>query len=224
VELDELQALWQRQDAKLDRLADRMARIVQHASLAPAAGALARLRFSTWVETAVAFAAMSWLGSFSAAHVRETATLAEAIPLGICATAFLAACVLQLTVLAGINYDGPVVEVAAQIARVRLLRARTVLWSFAAGILLWAPALLVAVRAVAGREVAAAFSIPWLLANVAIGIVVVVAALAIARRMRVDAASPRLRWLIETLSGGEVRSAARTVETFLRYTEDDVAA
>jgi hypothetical protein len=224
MELDELQALWQRQDTKLDQLTDRMARIVQRASLAPAADALSRLRFWTWMEAAVAFAAMIWLGSFTATHVRETTTLAEAIPLSICAIAFLAACVVQLTVLAAIDYNGPVIEVAAQIARVRLLRARTVLWSFAAGVLLWAPALLVAVRAVAGREVAAAFSIPWLLANVAIGIVVVVASVAIARRMRIDAASPRLRWLIETLSGGEVRSAARTVEAVLRYAQDDVAA
>ena len=115
-----------------------------------------------------------------------------------------------------IEYDAPVIAIAQAVERLRLLRARKMLWILALSPLMWLPLMIVSARGLLGIDPIATLGIAYIAANAAFGAAVLAAALWIARRYG--------RYFRETLSGAEVRAASKQLAALTRYETDENAA
>lgn len=123
-----------------------------------------------------------------------------------------------------IEYDAPVIAIAQAVERLRLLRARKMLWILALSPLMWLPLMIVSARGLLGIDPIATLGIAYIAANAAFGAAVLAAALWIARRYGRSAPPAWLRYFRETLSGAEVRAASKQLAALTRYETDENAA
>jgi hypothetical protein len=218
---DDLQALWRRYDKEIASIVRFNAALFRRSSLGATQTALGRLANGLRVELVLDALTVLLIGGFEADHVREPAILAAAATLHVYAVAITIAVVVQLVALARIDYDEPVFTIARAVDRLRLLRARSAMWTLLFAPLMWPPLAIVALRGLFGLDALATFGRPWLAANVAFGLAMLGAALVLARRYGGDLPpSSPLRRAFDSLSGSTVRSAAASLDTLARYEAD----
>jgi len=217
MENDDVTAVWSNYNARLDELMQTSALLLRRSSLAATQTVLARLHRTLWFEILMNAIVVVLLGAFAADHARELSVLLASVVLDACAIAILASTVAQLSV-AGIDFEEPVIAIARKVERLKLLRARTAMWTLTLAPLMW-PALAVAgLRGLLNIEPIAAFGLPWLFANVAFGVAVLVAALWIARRYGSgERAALWFRRFSESISGNQVRAASTQLRALLQY-------
>jgi len=128
--------------------------------------------------------------------------------LDLCAILLLALRIRQLTILARIDYGAPILAMQKTLAELRIDRIRTTMLTLVVAPLLWPPLLVVGFKALLGVDAYAAFGLPWLLANLAFGVLVILVARWIARRYagRFDS-SPLAQRLMRDLAGYNLSAA-----------------
>jgi hypothetical protein len=175
VELDELKVRWQEQGQRLDAAVRLSERLLQEVVLGKAETALRRLSRLWWVGLLLNAGATLLVGSFAFDHRAEPrfSVPAAALQLGI--IALIIGGVRQLAALARIDYGAPVVEIQRRLESLRAERIRTVKWTLLLAPLAWVPLAVVGMKGLFGVDLYAAFGMPWLAANVLVGVLVIVA-------------------------------------------------
>lgn len=222
MELDDLQEMWRGYDARLDASLALNERLLRRASLGGTQTALGRLALGVRIELAADAIALLFIGGFAADHVREPGPFAAAAVLGVATLALVIALATALVAIGRIDFDAPVVAIAGSLDRLRLLRAWTVFATLAVSPLLWTPLLIVALRAFAGVDAIAAFGLPYVAANLAVGVALLAVASLVARRAGANPHAPSpYRRLLDVLAGYEVRAARKQVDALARYVAHD---
>lgn len=217
MENDDVAAVWRTFDARLDELVQTQVLQLRASSLAVTQTVFDRLRRTLWFEILMNAVAVLLLGSFAADHARELPVVLASGVLDGCAIAILASTVAQL-VLAGIDFDAPVIAIARKVERLKLLRARTAMWTLLLAPLMWPALAIVGVRAILRVDPLAVFGLPWLIANVLFGGAVLGAALWIGHRYGSGAGEASwFRRFSESISGKQVRAAAAQMHALLQY-------
>jgi hypothetical protein len=223
VELDDARALWSAYGTKLEAQSRTIARLARTSAAAAAETAVGRLARNVRVEVALDAIAVVLLGAFLADHIAERVTTLATAPLYAYALAILGASVAQAVLLARIRYDGPLLDVTQAFDRVRAIRARATFWTLVTAPLAWAPLSVVGIRLLFGPGAFSGFGgWSWVGANAAFGAVVLVAAVALARRyLAGGGGDARLVRVANVLTGASFSAAREKLAALRRYESDE---
>ena len=217
MENDDVAAVWRAFDARLDELVQTQVLQIRRSSLAETQTVVDRLRRTLWLEILMNAFVVLLLGSFAADHARELPVLLASGVLDGYAIAILASTVAQLA-LAGIDFEEPVIAIAQKVERLKLLRARTAMWALMLAPLMWPAIAIAGLRGILNVDPLAAFGLPWLIANVVFGGVVLLTALWLAQRYGSSAGEASwFRRFSESISGKQVSTATAQMHALLQY-------
>jgi hypothetical protein len=166
-DLDEMKEVWTANDKRLDQSIRLNRELLNAATLSKAHSATQRMSWALGLEAVVWFAMIVFLGSFISHHAGTLRLSLSAAALDIYAIAVLAATVRQIVALRKIDYSRPVTAIQTQLEMLRVLRIRITQRALLAGTVVWAPFLIVAVRAFLGLDILNSL---WLWVNVAFGL------------------------------------------------------
>jgi hypothetical protein len=222
MELDDLKRRLNEQDRKLDAALRLNTRSLQPSVLGKAETSLRGLSRNLWFELLVNLLAAFWLGSFLAAHILEPRFLVPAAALHLCVIALLAAGVRQLVALKAIDYSEPVVVIQKRLESLRVERIRAVTLTFLLAPLLWTPLMIVALKGLFGVDAYAALGAPFLIANLALGLLLIPLAVWISKRYEARMKrSPLVQGLMRNLAGRSLASAAAFVRSISEFEQDE---
>ncbi len=218
MELDDLKRRWQAQDPSLDAGLRLNAALLQATVLQKTRGSLRRLSLGLWVELTMNGVSVLLLGSFWFDHLREPRFLIPGLVLHLAALALLATNVRQLVALRQVDYGAPVLEIQRRLGAIRTERERAILAIFLLSPLLWTPLLIVLVRGLLGIDPYLVLGPPYLAANVAFGVALLLLGLGLARLFAPKVkASPRLSRFLHTLAGDHLNRAIGFVDSLDRF-------
>jgi hypothetical protein len=208
MDLDQMKDLWQAQDRKLDAVLEASRRRERSEHVSTVRTHLDRLRLRILAAAAADVVVLLWIGSFVGDHLREPRFLAPGAFLHLCAVAGLTATVHQWLALRRVDLGEPVLGIQRRLQQLRVLRLKELRAVLALAPLLWLPMLIVALRGFLGVDAYSRFTIPWMIANLALGVVFLAAAVWASRRFeRAATTSPGLQRLMTTLAGSSLGAA-----------------
>jgi len=209
MDLDELKQQWAEHDRKLEANLSLTRRLLTATKLNRTRSALQRMALFLAFEAAAALAVILLLGSFIGDHITAVRFVIPAVVLDIFQIATLIVLVHQIRIALHVDYSQPIVKIQAQLESLRILSIRTLLWTLVAAPLLWAPLLIVGLKAFLGLDAYTLFSPAYLLANVGVGLAVVFLAIWISKRFgHRMSRSPILQQVMRTLAGYNLNLAA----------------
>ena len=212
-DLDAMRVVWQEHDAKLDAILRLNTAQVRQHIVRRVRTRLERLSWWLGVELLVLLPFAVSLALFAYHHRQAMRFVLPAVLLLVCAIGLVAASVRQLAALAHLQLDGGVIAMQTALERLRLERLRAMLGALVLGPLVWLPMLIVVARGGLGVDVYAVTTGAWIATNLALGALVVVAAMWGAQRLRGRrGASPRLQRMLDHLSGAAVAEARRFLD------------
>ncbi len=222
MEIEELQRLWAEQDEKLDAGIRLNTRLVRESVMGKAEAATRPLSRLLWFELLFAVPAVLLIGSFLAEHVGEARFFFPALGLHLGVIALLVSGIRQLVVLRAIDYGAPILSIQKRLASLRVLRIRTVKWTFVLAPLAWTPLLIVALKGLFGVDAYTMFGARWLIANVLFGLVVIVLAVWLSRRYADRmGGSPIVQRLMRALAGQSLTTAESFLGSLSQFEEDE---
>ena len=220
MELQELKETWRRYDERLERQVRINLHLLKTVELDRTRSALRRLAAGPILLIVLGACMQVGLGLFIAAHLGQPRYLAPALILDAFAVFLVVSSALQLSVLARIDYDGPVARIQENVERLRVRRIYFSTLHKLSGPLLWLPALIVGLKAWLGFDFYAHFDHLWIATNFAFGLAVAGLAVWLARRFADGrVAWPWLRNLMEEIAGrnlAKARASLREIEDFAR--------
>lgn len=170
MEIDELKAAWADTSARLD-VVDKRAQAARRAGMASRAGARLRLMGAGLVIQLLLGLGLAVLGgSFWFDHWGTVHLVLAGMAVHVFGIMLMVVAAGQLATWRAMDLDRPILEVRAQVARLRVLRARSERFLLVVGMMLWAPAAVMLLKG-AGVDL-------WLIspayvwANVAVGFAV----------------------------------------------------
>ncbi|MEO8585619.1 MAG: hypothetical protein ABI584_05625 [Acidobacteriota bacterium] len=222
MELEELQRLWADQDKKLDAGIQLSKRLLHATVMGKAEAATRPLSRLLWFELLFTFPAVLLIGSFLAEHVAEARFFIPALGLHLGVIALLVSGIRQLAVLRTIDYGAPILAIQKRLASLRVLRIRTVKWTFILAPLAWTPLLIVVLKGLFGVDAYSMFGARWLIANVLFGLAVIALAIWLSRRYadQMDR-SPVLQRLMRELAGQSLTTAKSVLGSLSQYEEEE---
>ncbi|MFO1077061.1 MAG: hypothetical protein U1E73_04965 [Planctomycetota bacterium] len=200
---------------ELDDLKDAWTRHGEHVARGDAEGPRrrrARLRlvpglFVRGVEVAAGTALALAVGALLVRHLGELRYLvAGGAVFAWCAWATAASARLGIAGLR-VDFAAPIADVQRALAAAQLAEARAVVLAVAGGVLAWLPALLLLFEAVTGVPALGRVDPAYLIANLAVGALVLAAGHRFARRCLDADLRPWARALVDALSGAGIRRA-----------------
>ena len=222
MELDDLKRRFNEQDRKLDAALRLNRRLLQASVLGKAETSLGGLSRLLWFEVLANLLPAFWLGSFLANHVSEPRFLIPAAALHLCVIALIVAAVRQLVALKAVDYGEPIVVIQKRLESLRVERIRATMLTFLFAPLLWTPLMIVALRGLLGVDAYAAFGAPFLIANLALGLLLIPLAVWISRRYEARMKrSPLVQGLMRNLAGRSLASAADVVRSITEFEKDE---
>ena len=220
MELEAMKEAWRRYDERLDRQVQLNIHLLKTIELDKTRSALRRLAVGPILLIVLGACMQVGLGLFIAAHLGQLQYLAPALVLDVFAIFLVVSSVLQLSVLARIDYEGPVARIQEDVERLRVRRIYFSTLHKLSGPLLWLPALIVGLKAWIGFDFYAHFDHLWIATNFALGLGFVGLAVWLARRLvNQRIAWPWLRNLMEEIAGRNLtkaRASLREIEDFSR--------
>lgn len=166
MERDELQITWER-EAKRTGAAMSLNQHVLRTLIGQRA--LSSVRWLSWLEMCFDVVAILWLGSFAFDHLSERRFLVPALLLFVGALALLQVRIRSIVDAAPSNYAEPILALQKRLERIQLRETTTTRAVFALCWLAWTPLQVVLAEAM-GIDVYS-FGAPYLLANVAFGVI-----------------------------------------------------
>ena len=167
LDLDQMKQQWAEHDRKLEETIRLNRQLLSTTKLNGARSALQRMAAFLGVGAIIWFAIVVALGSFIYAHIGVLRFALPASLVDLFAIGMLSASIRLMATVRQIDYGRPVTSIQRQLANLRRLRIRITQWALIAGTVVWAPAAIVACRALLGIET---YSVAWLLANVVFGL------------------------------------------------------
>ena len=209
MELSELKLAWDALDRKLDTAVTLNRQLVTATRLTRAMRPLRLLATSLCLEAVSALFLVSGLGRFIFAHAGEPQFVWPAVLLDVWVIAAMAASIMQLFFISGIDRDKPVVEVQTRLEKLRLLRLRCIRWALITGpVVWWLPFLIVAFKAFFGISVYRILGDRFLVVNgLASGAVLPVLVWLSKRFSRNMERSPFFRKIARSIEGGYIDTA-----------------
>jgi hypothetical protein len=221
MELDDLKAAWAEHSAVLERslaINDQLLRVslLRQIRLALVPSAVGR-----GVEAALGIGLLLACGSVLADHVADPTYTVAAGAVMVFAAAITALSAYLLAASVALDYGRPVAAIQRDVAHLRLVEYRAVMWAVLGGVVVWLPAALILVEAVTGAHVLATTPPLWLAANLVFGLLVLGVGLALSRRYveRPDL-GPTARWVMNSLSGRGFEAASAHLDELARFTRE----
>ena len=224
MELDDLKTQWEGLDAKLDAVVRLNRRVLDERILDKADKAMTRHVWALAAELALGVVTVLLTGSFVADHIREAPFLVPGLVLHVFVIAQLGMLVWQIVKTREIDYAAPLVEIQRRIETLRISMIRTTTWTFLLAPLLWAPLFIVALKGLFGVDAYAALGVPYIAANVVVGLAVIAGGLVVSRLFADRfSGSPFGRRLMRDLAGTNLAAATGFLESLSRFEKDEVA-
>ncbi len=221
MELEELKALWNQSNRKLEASTRLNRLLLSQWNLRKTGTSLKRLARGIASELIVNLAGIFLLGWFAAGHAGEPTFFIPATMLDIYAIALVIAGARQLFALRSLDYDEPVVAIQSRLQRLRLARIRATMWMLLFAPLMWVPLLIVASRWLFGIDLYAVASPAWLAANAIFGLAVIPLAIAIAKTYgsKLERATP-MRLVADEIAGRSLAAALDDLAAIRRFAEE----
>lgn len=218
MELEELKALWEAQNDKLDAIIRLNSRSLQRAKLEKADTALGRLYRSILLEVILNIGGIVLFGWFISSNLTQLRFAIPAVVLDAGLIAVNVALIGQMTAIRAIDYGAPIVTIQHEVELLRIRRIETMKWTLAFCPLVWVPLLIVSFQGLFGVDAYTAFGASYLLANVVFGLAVIPAAVWISRRFagRVSR-SPFLGRVMRVIAGSELSEAMDSLGELMRF-------
>lgn len=203
--LDEMKELWTAHDEKLDESIRLNRELLRSVTLTKANSATQRMTLTLSLEVVIWFAVIASLGSFIDHHIGILRLSVSAIALDVFAIAMLAATVRQIVGIRRIDYSSSVTAIQKKLEMLRVLRIRITQRALLAGMIVWAPFVIVVARAFLGLNIDNA---PWLWANEALGVCLIPLALWLSKKLGERMGShPLVQRLMRDLAGRNLNDA-----------------
>lgn len=220
MELEDMKAMWEAQDRKLDAILRLNSKLLQKTNLDKADTALKRLFRGLLFEVVLNFGAVVLLGWFISNHLTEIRFLVPAVVLDVCVIALNIALIRQLVAIRDIDYDAPILVIQKKVELLKIQRIDALKWTLLSCPLLWVPLQIVAFQGLFGVDVYAYFGIDYLVANLLFGIAVIPLALWISKRyasrMKRTGLAQRL---MGALAGSDLNAAIGFLNALARFEE-----
>ena len=218
IDLDSLRMHWQAHDRVLDVTLRLEARIVRTHVLDRVRTRLQRLTWLLGLELAILIPLAIALETFVMSHTASTRYLLSGGLVLVFVIALAAGAVRQLAALHRIDLSSPVIAMQATLESLRLERIRTTLVALGAAPLIWLPALFVLLQATTGVDWYALVGSAWIATNIMFGILVAIAAVAIARRYRMhQRGTQRLQRVTSMLAGETIADARKFLDELATF-------
>jgi hypothetical protein len=222
MQLDDLKEAWAAHGAKLERSLAIDERLLREVLLRKVRFTLAP--YLAWRALEVALGVVVLIGVLSVltTHGAEPRYVVVAGALAAFTAGMTALCAYLLVNGLQLGFDGPVTAIQRDVERLKLAEYRAFKWALLGGVLLWLPALLVLLEALTGVDALARIHLPYLVANLLVGLVVLVLGQAWSRRYveRTDL-SPFARRVVDSLSGWSLRRATDHLAELARFQRED---
>ena len=219
MELAELQLRWQSLERKLDRSLALEAELVRQVVRQPARRRVRRLAFWPLLDVACGVAGLVLGAAFLSRFGQEWRSAVPAVVVMLSSVALVISGGHQLTRVADIDWDGPVADIQAALARLRWARIRQFKWVMLTAPLCGFAGLLVSLRwgldwASQGRvDVFDKLDPAWVAANYVFGVMFVpLGALLAGWLAQRCQQRPWWRALLDDLSGVSLAAASRDVD------------
>ena len=172
MQLDDLKEAWAAHGALLERSLAIDERLLRETLLRKVRFALAPYVVLRAVEVALG-AGVCWaVVRVLAAHLAEPRYLVVGGALAAFTVGMTWACAYLLVSALQIDYGRPVTEIQRAVERLRVVEYRTFKWALLGGVLFWLPVLLVLFEALTPVQALGRVHLPWLVANLVLGLVV----------------------------------------------------
>jgi hypothetical protein len=225
MQLDDLKEAWAAHGAALERSLAINERLLREAMLGKVRSRLAPYLLWRVLEVGLGVAGLLLVGPVLAAHVGEPRYLVAGGALLAFIAGLTAVCAYLLVRTAQLDYDGPVTGIQRAVEHIKLGEYRVTKWAVLGGVVIWLPAALVLLEAITGVPALALVDLPWLLANLAVGVVVLVLGQVWSKRyVERPGLGPRARRVIDALSGRSLRAVAGHLAELSRFERDEPAA
>lgn len=220
MELDEMKALWAQSSRKLEASMRLNVLLLQQWNLRKADTSLRRLQRGIAIEVGANVVVIVLLGLFVSRHFGESQFVIPAVALYLYTIGLVIANARQLTQIASVDYDEPVVTIQKKLEALRVARIRTTLWTVLFAPLMWLPMFIVGMLVLFGVDVYAIANPAWLAANVLFGLAVIPLAIFVARRYgaRLNR-STMMRRLADAVAGRSLSEALASLDSIRRFEE-----
>jgi hypothetical protein len=210
MELDDLKAAWAELDRKLATTQAAVARLHAERTADRTRSALRPLPWQLAWELFEGIVAVVLMGVYLADHIGETRFAVPGLILHALAVMSIIATVWQMVLLGRVDFAAPVVDLQRQLARLRAARCRAWFWVLVLAPLVWILLLVVGVKGLFGGDVYAACGLPFVLANVAFGVVFTLIVWGVAKAWAgKQPASAWREWFTDGLAGTSLTRAKR---------------
>lgn len=225
MELDDIKMQLAQLDGKLDAAVRLNRRVLDVRMLDKADRALKRLGWALGIELALGVLTVLLTGSFVGDHFREPRFLIPGLVLHVFVIAQLGMLVRHTLATRQIDFGAPIVEIQRRIETLRVSMIRTTKWTILVAPLLWTPLLIVGLEGLLGLDAYTAFGVPYLAANVAVGVAVIVIALLVSRLFADRlAGSPVVRRFMRDLAGTNLAAAQGFLDSLSQFEEEETGA
>src|ERR1700694_48905 len=220
MELEDMKAMWEAQDRKLDSILRLNSKLFEKANLDKADTALKRLFRGLLFEVVLNFGAVVLLGWFISDQLSEIRFLIPAVVLDVCVIALNIALIRQVVAIRDIDYDAPILVIQRKVELLKIQRIDALKWTLLSCPLLWVPLQIVSFQGLFGVDVYAFFGVDYLVANLLFGIAVIPLALWISKRyasrMKRTGLAQRL---MGALAGSDLNAAIGFLNALARFEE-----
>ena len=218
MDLDELKEKWTALDHKLDVNIRLNRQLLSATKLNRTRSSLKRLAVYMGLEAAAWVAIMVVLGNFIYEHISIPHFAVPAVALDVYSIVMLNFLIRQIALALQIDYSKPIATIQKQIEALRVLRIRTVQWGVLAGLVAWAPFMIVVVKAGFGVDI---YEAAWVWSNVAFGLALIPVAIWVSKKFgdRMDR-SPIIQGLMKSLAGHNLNEAADFLVILSEFEEE----
>lgn len=216
MELDDFKQAWLAHGAALERNTAISERLLREAMLGKTRRALAPFAIARALELVLGIVISLAIVNVVVAHATELRYLLVGAPLAAFSIAITASCGLLLVRIARLDYGGAVTTMQHDVEQLKLVEYHATKWAVLGGSVLWLPALLVVFEAVTGVAALARVDLAFLMANIAVGIGILVVGHWLSRRY-VERPGARASRLVDALSGRSLRVAKAHLVDLARF-------
>lgn len=222
MDLDILKEKWAEQDRKLDSSIRLNKQLLMAVNMSHLQSPLRRFSLFTGLGVLLGLIALVILGGFIHAHWAEPRFALPAVGLHVWVIAYVAASIRQIAMALRIDYNQPIVTIQKQIESLRALRVRVIRWAFLTGQLVWwIPFLVVMLKAFWDVDAYKVLNVPFLIANVAMGVALIPAAIWVSRKFgdRMDR-SPAVQRFMREIAGYNITAASDFLATLSEFSQE----
>jgi hypothetical protein len=215
MEIEDLKTAWQEMERRLEQSESLNRQLVAQVKVDKARSALRWFGLAQAIELAFWFALVIFVAPFWIAHRGTPHLLVSGLVLHLYGIAAICLGVTQLLQYARVHYAGPVLDVQKRLAELHRMNALSALLLGLPWAVLWVPLAIVAAKAFLGLDL---WNPRWVAGSVSVGLVIIAAVVAYARReLRHGAGSPRRQRILDALAGCSLTRAQRHLDEIARF-------